>query len=223
MHRLLRFADAVLRAGPRVTRAGQPAATLRQLLLITLLFGLLYGGVMGSFGGIAGGRIWQVVFSAVKVPLLLLVTFLLALPSFFVLNTLAGTRRDLPEVLRALTATQAGLTLVLASLAPFTGLWYLSGSPYAGAVLFNAGMFAVAVLAAAHLLRGYYRPLLARDPRHRLLLRAWLFLYAFIAVQMGWMLRPFVGDPSAPTRFFREDTWGNAYLILAQLLWRVLF
>ena len=39
---------------------------------------------------------------------------------------------------------------------------------------------------------------------------------------MGWMLRPFLGDPDSPTRFFREDTWGNAYLIVGRLVWNVL-
>jgi hypothetical protein len=39
---------------------------------------------------------------------------------------------------------------------------------------------------------------------------------------MGWALRPFVGDPAQPTRFFREDAWGNAYVILAQKLLDVL-
>jgi hypothetical protein len=35
---------------------------------------------------------------------------------------------------------------------------------------------------------------------------------------MGWVLRPFVGDPNRPFSLFREDTWGNAYLIVFQLI-----
>ena len=50
----------------------------------------------------AGSRIWQVVYSAVKVPFLLLATFVISLPSFFVINTLLGLRGDFPHVLRAL-------------------------------------------------------------------------------------------------------------------------
>ena len=36
-------------------------------------------------------------------------------------------------------------------------------------------------------------------------------LYVFVAVQLAWVLRPFVGSPNVPTRFFRENAWSNAY------------
>jgi hypothetical protein len=177
---------------------------------------------MGTFGGWRGGRALQVAYSALKVPLLLLATFLLALPSFFVFNTLAGLRGDFAEALRALAATQAGVAIALASLAPFTVLWYLSCPDYNSAILFNGLMFAVASVAGQLLLRTSYRPLIERDPRHRWLLRSWLVVYAFVGIQMGWMLRPFVGSPGAPVQFFRDDTWGNAYVIVAGKLWDVL-
>ena len=145
-------------------------------------------------------------------PLLLLITGLLSLPSFFVLNTILGVRSDFGYVLQALLATQAGLTIILASLAPLTALWYVSFPNYSAAVLFNALMFGVASLAAQWLLRRFYRPLIARNPRHRILLRTWLIIFAFVGIQLGWVLRPFIGDPKSPTRFFREGAWGNAYV-----------
>jgi hypothetical protein len=46
-------------------------------------------------------------------------------------------------------------------------------------------------------------------------------LYLFVAIQMGWVLRPFVGDPDQPTRFFRAGAWSNAYVEIATLVWRV--
>jgi hypothetical protein len=79
-------------------------------------------------------------------------------------------------------------------------------------------MFAVASLTAQAILRRHYRPLIVRDPRHRRLLRGWLALYAFVGIQMGWVLRPFIGEMDLPTRFFREDTWGNAYLKVLEMI-----
>jgi hypothetical protein len=38
----------------------------------------------------------QLVYSCVKVPVLLLVSFAISLPSYFVLNSLCGLRKDLP-------------------------------------------------------------------------------------------------------------------------------
>jgi hypothetical protein len=156
---------------------------------------------MGSFGGVFGERFLQVVFSAMKVPLLLMGTFALSLPSFFVVNTLFGLRSDFSYSLRVLLATQAGLTIVLASFAPFTVLWYTSSSNYRGAILFDTLMFGRESFTAPWLLRRFYQPLIERHPRHHLLLKARLVIYAFVGIQMGWVLRPFIGNPQAPTQF----------------------
>jgi hypothetical protein len=161
----------------------------------------------------------QVLYAAAKVPLLLLATFLIGLPSFFVLNTLFGLRRDFAAAVRALMATQAALSIVLASLAPLTALWYASSADYAAATMFNALVFAVASFAAQGLLRAYYGPLVARNRKHRWMLWTWLVLYAFVGIQMAWMLRPFVGDPNMPVQFFRESRWENAYERVFQTLW----
>ena len=215
---LLRHADGVLR-GRRAH--APPAWVLLRLLSLLVVFGLIYGAVMGSFGGVTGGRGLQVVYSGVKVPLLLVVTFGLSLPSFFVLNTLLGVRNDFGDVLRGLVTTQAALTIVLAALAPLTAFWYASSDNYRQALAFNAFVFAVASFAAQLLLRRWYRPLVARNGRHRVLLRSWLVIYAFVGIQMAWVLRPFVGHPDAPTRFFRYGSaWGNAYEHVAETLWK---
>jgi hypothetical protein len=62
----------------------------------------------------------------------------------------------------------------------------------------------------------------ARNRRHRVLLRTWLVVYAFVGIQMGWVLRPFVGAPGMPVQFFREEAWGNAYVIVARMIWDVI-
>src|SRR5579862_1366570 len=93
-------------------------STVRHWLVILIAGGIGYGAVMGAFGGITPSRFEQITFSATKVPLLLLATFFLSLPSFFVLNTLLGLRDDFPQVLRALGESQAALTVILFSCAP---------------------------------------------------------------------------------------------------------
>lgn len=213
MFKLLQWPDDVLRAvTPR---------TLMPLVLMLVMFGCLYGAVMGSYGSAQSGvRPLQMLYSAAKVPLLLGVTFLLSLPSYFVLNTLLGLREDFAGAIRALVAAQAGLTIVLASLAPVTLFWYASFENYNAAILFNAMMFGVASISSQLLLRHHCQPLIQKNPRHRVLLRVWLVTYAFVGIQMGWVLRPFIGSPAASTGFFREGAWGNAYVELANILWR---
>ena len=185
---------------------------------IAVVCGLAYGAVMGSFGG----RVGQMAYSAIKVPLLLGATGLLTLPSFFMVNTLLGVRDDFTTALRGVVASQAGLTIVLVSLAPITLFWYASSGVYHQAILFNGLMFGVASLGAQVILWRAYRPLIARNPIHRRLLKLWLVLYSFVGIQMGWILRPFVGEPSEPTQFFRAEAWDNAYEIVAKMAWSVL-
>jgi len=189
--------------------------------MVVAAFGMFYGAVMGSYGGLDADRPWQMLYSGLKVPLLLSAAFLLSLPTFFVLNTLLGLRADFPRVVRALVSTQAGLTVVLASLAPITAFAYVSGIGYHPAILFNALMFGTASFTAQGLLRREYRDLVAHNPAHRAMLRAWLVVYVFVGIQMGWVLRPFIGDPGRPVQFFREDSWSNAYLAVLDIVWRV--
>ena len=221
MSRLLSHADRILRADllPSTSREG---VALPMLILIGTACGLAYGAVMGTFGGVTGGRLLQVFYSGLKVPLLLGVTFAVSIPSFFVLNTLFGLRDDFPRVLRALAATQAALTLILLSLSPVTALWYASSANYPGAILFNALIMGFASITAQKVLRTLYRPLVARDPRHRWMIIVWLVLYAFVGIQTAWVLRPFLGDPGMPVQFFRADAWGNAYEHVAQIVWGLL-
>lgn len=216
-----RRADDVLRqrwthfAAGEWSRAGQ-------LIACTILCGGLYGAVMGTFGGLAGDRSLQVVYSATKVPLLLGATFLLSLPSFFVVQSLLGLRTDLARSIHVLLATQATMAILLASLAGVTAVWYVTTTHYATAVFFNGLIFAVASLGSQRVLRGHYRRLIAADPRHAWSLRAWLVVYLFVGIQMAWTLRPFIGDPGGTVQFFRQDTWGNAYVKLLDLIHVVL-
>ena len=210
----------LLRARSRVTLDNAPSP--RQIVLWMIAFGVLYGAVMGSFGGITPDRFLQITYSAAKVPLLLAATFLISLPSFFVINTLMGLRDDFAQVLRLLIMTQAAVTVILASFAPFTALWYLSSTDYEVAKLFNALMFGTATVTAQFVLLRLYRPLIARNPRHRSMVRLWLIIYAFVGIQMGWTLRPFIGKPGMETTFFRQEAWTNAYVEVAGTIMRVL-
>jgi hypothetical protein len=221
----LAAADDVLRQAPWVMRELDSRRAIVRLVVCLVLFGLLYGAAMGSFRALADQPQWllQIVYSSVKVPLLLTATFVISLPSFYVLNALLGLGRDFAPAVRALIAAQAGLAIILCSLSPLTLLWYASSAKYNQALLVNGAMFAMASLAAQWLVRGYYRPLIQRNRRHGKLLWAWLMVYAAVAIQMAWLLRPFIGSPDRGVQFLRDNPWDNAYEYVARLVWQALF
>ena len=218
MRTLFQVIDDFLRGQGAFAPEAPLAGRLRWLVVLVITCGPFYGIVMGTFSGLTPGRFHQLLYSGLKVPLLLLATFLLCLPSFFVINTVAGLREDFGRVLRAVVGTQACVTVVLAGLAPFTAVWYLSSADYKLALLFNALMFGIASVAAQVVIRRYYGPLIRRSRRHRQLLRVWFLLYVFVGIQMAWVLRPFIGDPELPVAFFRSGAWGNAYVVVARLV-----
>ena len=191
------------------------------LPLLVLATGPIYGAFMGSFSVATIDRWLLIVYVAVKVPLLIFVTTAVCVPGFFVLNTVLGLRNDFGRAMRAIFAGQAAMTVALASLGPITQVAYLSGLTHRGALLFNAGMFTVATAIAQLVMFRRYRELTS-DPvagaRHRVMLWMWVVLYVFVGIQMGWMLRPFVGSPGLPVAFFREEPFSNAYVVVLRLV-----
>ena len=58
--------------------------------------------------------------------------------------------------------------------------------------------------------------LIRQNPKHRWMVRVWIFVYAFVGIQMAYVLRPFIGSPSNTISFFREDPFENAYVRSSQ-------
>lgn len=186
----------------------------RGLLAWLAAGGFGYGLVMGYFAG----RLEQALYSALKVPMLLGVSTLVCVPNFFVVNSVLGLRDDFAAACRGVVAAQATLSLVLASCVPLTALAYVSSADYNFATAFNGVIFLVASIAGQVTLSRHYAPLIAGNPRHRIGRRAWLGLYVFVAIQLAWMLRPFVGSPHLPPQFLREEAWDNAYVVVFRVI-----
>jgi|ERR1051325_10225839 hypothetical protein len=226
MGSLLLTVDQVLR-GEGVFSSVQPQTipsrqqTWEQFRVIALC-GALYGGLMGGFGGVWGDGWKQILLSACKVPSLFLVTCVLCLPPFYVMNALAGLQPDFSRVLRALLGFQCLASIVLAAMAPLTLLMNLSSDFYGFILLWNGLIFAVASLSGHFLMSRLYRPLIQSNALHAIFLRVWIFLYTFVGIQMAWVLRPFVGSPNLSFQIFRREAWGNAYIEMFNLVLRVL-
>ncbi|MEZ5979334.1 MAG: hypothetical protein R3F34_14090 [Planctomycetota bacterium] len=201
--------DGLLRGEGRFAVGGGrvPAARLAAILGAC---GFAYGLAMGAYAG----RPEQSLYSGLKVPLLLAAATLVCVPSFYVLNALLGLRDDFAAALRGILAAQATVAVALAALLPLVLVAYASHVDYRSAVLANGAMFAFATLAGQRTLDRHYRPLVRADRRHALARRLWVLLYVFVAVQLAWVLRPFIGDPHREPSFLRDDAWSNAYVVV---------
>lgn len=203
-------ASALLRAEGRFAVGGASVPWMRVTRLV-LASGLAYGVVMGSLGGVGTGA----VYSCVKVPILLTASLILCLPNFYVMNAILGLHEDFPAAARGILAAQGTFALTLVGMAPVTAFFYCGGMRYPVALVWNGVVFLLALAAAQVTLARHYRPLITRDRRHRITLGAWFALYGFVAIKVGWVLRPFIGDPAQPVEFLRAGKWqDNPYVTL---------
>jgi hypothetical protein len=214
----LRRTDDLLRSRRQIAPRHDEGWRWWWYFAIVVGFAPIYGAVMGTYRFVAAERLLQVLYSGVKLPILLLVTLALCMPGFFVLNTLLGLRRDFPEACRAILAGQAVMSVALASLAPLTRVWYFSTESHRAALIFNMAMLAVAALAGQATIIRHYGPLIRGNRRHIPMLAGWALTYAFVGIQMGWTFRPFIGSPGLAVTFFRQEPFTNAYVVVFGIL-----
>jgi len=190
---------------------------------------------------------WQILASMVKLPLLFYLTLLVTLPSLYVFNALVGSRLTLATVVRLLVASLGVMVAVLASLGPIVAFFSVSTTSYPFMLLFNVVVCGLSgalgllfLLQTLHRLSlvdsqpapvpggegsGLAEPAGALDRvenrvlgKHvKTVFQLWVVVFALVGAQMGWVLRPFVGNPDLPFVWFRGRE-SNFF----QAVWRTL-
>lgn len=181
---------------------------IRQMLVSSVVSMASYGTVVGF-----AHSPWQAIASAIKLPVLFLLTLAICLPTLYLFNLVWGGRLSVRQVialaLSAITITSA-LTLAFA---PITLFFHITAQSYEFFVLLNVAILtltgAVGLRFLADGTRSLNRSLAEgqdEPPQARVngrLLTAWLWLYAFVGTQLAWTLRPFFGFPGEPFIVFR--------------------
>ncbi len=175
---------------------GKKAASL---FVSTLVFLAIYG----FFTGLSHGWL-QALSTAVKIPLLFLLTLAFTLPALYffalaLLNIQFSVAQAGVVVLSGIGTT----AFLLLGLSPVTLFFVLTSSNYAFFQLIAVLFVAVSgVTGLYYILRGFTWV----DKNHELtggslgsiLLRVWVVLYGFVGAQMTWRLSPLIGDPAQP-------------------------
>jgi len=177
----------------------------RRILVLVVLAGAVHGAAMGSLGF----RPRAIAYGAVKLPVLVIGATLLCLPNLWVVCAVLGVRAEFTSTARAILSAQATLAITAASLSPVVVFVGLCGPSYPFALLTNAVLLALAAFAAQRALRRHASHVIARSPRVRIAIVAWFALHAFTSTKLGWILRPFVGDPALPVEFARAERWAD--------------
>jgi len=240
MRKWLKELDDLLRGGktrPELLAEGTAHLELRPLVIASVVLGVIYGVCMGLFAAMtqASGGAWQILSSAIKVPALFYLTFLITFPSLYVFSALLGVRISALDVLRVVAAAITINLVVLASFGPITAFFTVSTDSYAFMKLLNVLFFGVSGIISLVFLWKFLKVMDAareapaareEEPedehappkfralggeRIRKLFKMWLIIYAIVGAQMSWVLRPFIGAPNLPFEWFR-DRQSNFFL-----------
>jgi hypothetical protein len=206
---------------------------IAQMLLNSTVALAFYGAVMGFSQSIP-----QAIASAVKLPILFLLTLAICLPTLYLFNLLFGGRLSARQVLAlALSAITVTSALTLA-FAPISLFFLVTAPSYLFFILLNVAILTLtAAVGLGFLVEGTQSvntlvneglngppvenaPL--RRPMNPSLLHIWLLLYSFVGTQLGWTLRPFFGIRGEDFTLFR-DIEGNFYSAIIQSFFSLFF
>ncbi|MFH1469971.1 MAG: hypothetical protein ABIO70_36640 [Pseudomonadota bacterium] len=190
---LFALAAAVLaRPHDLLTSADDPQALGRlagPLLGLTALGAGLFGLVVGSFDG---G--WQLLWAALKMPLVLLVPVVITVPALRALHASDGPPVSLPRTGLAALVGSARVAILTTALAPLLWLVYSLQPPYTLALLLMAGGLSLCGLPGLVFVGRALRPA-GRGSFGAV--AATVLLVGVVIAQTGWLLRPFVVTPGA--------------------------
>lgn len=214
LDQLLRNRDAVI---DRIFAGQVVNQQLRSFLLASVLLSGFYGLSMGLMGFRHSWDVGllQMASSALKVPLLFLLSTAICFPVLYIVQVLMGARLAFMQTLTLILMALTLNSILLASCAPIAFFFVVTGSTHNFIKLLHVGIFSFAGLWSMLSLwlglrtmcekSSLYPPLAVR------ILKVWILVFAFVGTQMAWSLRPFVGTSSLKEfSVFREQE-GNFY------------
>jgi len=190
----------------------------RKLAMTTALLtagAAVYGLVLGLW---RGGP--QILYAAVKLPLVLLLTAAFTMVFNWMTAVLLGLRVRFVQVAVLACGVLAIAAVLLASLASVAWLFTVS-APQASLTartthnllyLFHTLFVGLSGITGSVALLHALRLLAKNDRQARTIYVIWLLTFALVGGEVAWALRPFVGSIYEPVAFLRDDALdGNVY------------
>ena len=185
---------------------------------IIILGAGLYGAAMGWWRDP-----WQALYTAIKFPLIILLTATANAMLNAMLAPLLGLNIPFRQSFLAIVMSFTIAGAILGSFAPLVAfiiwnsppmtpnVWDSSG-PYSFILFTFVVIIAFAGITANLRLLQLLRHLGGRRNVALLVMFAWLVGNLFFGTQLSWILRPFIGAPGLPVQFLRADAFkGNFY------------
>lgn len=210
----LRLLDRVLRAPADIAarcREGRDVTPIARTALLTLFVSAMaFGAAVGAW---RGGR--QIAFAALKMPIGILGSLILAAPAFYALAAVYGRAWPVRSVLSLVLAAGARFGLLLLAMTPPLWLTINFDAPYEVIKLAATLVYGLSGLAGLEVLvRG-----LGDGPGRRTIMTLFVGVFLLIGAQNAWVLRPYLGTPgSTEVHLFTREREGGLVVQLYRTL-----
>jgi hypothetical protein len=185
-----------------------------------------YGAVLG-----ASNSFLQALSSAVKLPVMFLVTIAICMPTLYLFNLVFGARLSIKQAVALVLVAVSVISALSLAFAPISLFFLVTAPDYEFYKLLNVVILALTGVVGLTVLLDGMRSLNKhavpastppgaqpgpQEPRVNMtLLRIWVLLFGFVGTQLAWTLRPFLGSPSEKFQVFRALE-GNFYVNIVE-------
>ncbi|MEZ4320431.1 MAG: hypothetical protein R3F61_23325 [Myxococcota bacterium] len=205
---LFSLVSQVLKDPLALVERHEDRAELSRIAPLLLGIAVVGCGIFGMVVGSSRGGI-QLVYAAVKMPLLLWIPVLLALPAARALWMACEVEVPWSRVALAGLVAMARTAILAAAAGPVLWLFYSVSPGYHVSVLALAGSLVLVGLPGLGVVA---RSMPAGGKRRGLAMAGSVLVLGLCAAQTGWLLRPFVARPTAEVTFLRpveEDVFSS--------------
>ncbi len=187
-----------------------PVQIIGGQVMLMSMFSIVYGIIMGSYNGAL-----QASVTGLKLIVLIFITLLICFPSFYIVQLVLGSKIRIRQLIIILLSGFVMTTTIMLAFAPIVLFFQLSGDNYHFLQLLHvfifvfSGFFGMRVVLEA--LKNAFESNNIYPKIGLTVFRIWLVIFAFVAIQLSWNLRPFLGSKDMPFQLIRASTQGNFY------------
>lgn len=185
--------------------------------LLVLIWSGWFGVVLGTYvGGV------QVFYLLIKTPFMLLISLIFSVLAIGVLSSLLGVRASFKEMVGQSLSSLAAMSLAMAAFTPIILFYIYLPQSHDQLLISTVVFFMLSGCLAAFTV---YRWAAGHAPRLAALLITllWVVVYGVVVLQLGWLLRPWVGilDPIHGSVPFSRFYSGNVFIELIRTVLRL--
>lgn len=196
----------------KLSRPDNAGRRILSQVIYLFLFSFAYGLVMGSYHSFL-----QALTAGVKVALLFILALVICFPAFFIIQHLLGSKLKIYQMISIILSGFVMMTAIMISFTPIIIIFLLTGSNYYFLQLLHIAIFILSGIFGMKTIVDALKYSCEKKNVYPhvgvVVFRFWVVILAFIAIQLAWNLRPFLGDRGRPFELFR-DYEGNFYTAL---------